>query len=47
MFAGHRKNQPSICFKKSGQDFETLIQTIGLDFDVFRGNQTLKILATL
>ena len=39
MFFFHQKTQSNICFKTSGQAFKTLSQTIGLDFEVFRGNQ--------
>ena len=42
MFFFDQKTQPSICFKISGQAFQTLSQTIGLDFEIFRGNQKLN-----
>ena len=42
MFFFDQKTQPSIYFKISGQAFQTLSQTIGLDFEIFRGNQKLN-----
>ena len=43
MFPNDQKTQPSICFKTSGQDFQTLSQTIGWDFEVSWGNQKLRL----
>ena len=34
-----KKNQTSIYFKTSKDDFQTLSQTIGWDFEAFIGNQ--------
>ena len=42
MFPVDQKTQPSIYFKTNNQDFQTLSQNIGLDFEVFRGNQKLS-----
>ena len=42
MFPDDQKTQPSICFKTSGQDFQTLSQTNGWDFQDFRENQKLS-----
>ena len=42
MFPGDQKTQPSICFKTSGQDFQTFTQTIDWDFEAFRGNQKVS-----
>ena len=41
MFPDYQKTWPSICFKTSAQDFQTLSQTIGWDFEVFRANKKL------
>ena len=41
-FPDYQKTQPSICFKTSDQDFQTLRKIIGWGFKVFWGNQKLS-----
>ena len=42
MFPDDQNIQRSICFKTSDQNIQTPSQTIGWDFEVFRGNQKLS-----
>ena len=42
MFPNDQKTQSNICFKTNSQEFETLSQISGWDFQVVRGNQKLS-----
>ena len=42
MFLDDQKTQPDISFKIRGQDFQTLSQAFGWDFEVFRVKQKLR-----
>ena len=42
MFLDNQKTQWSIYFKTRGQDFQTISQKIGWDFEVVKGNQKLR-----
>ena len=47
MFPCEQKTQPSTSFKTSGQDFQTLNQTIGWDFEVFETKDWAQCLKSL